>query len=295
MKAQMNFKMLLRAVLAAAFLLGGCGYPIKYRLNDAGIVRAQQALPLRVQVATFTDKREPQEHEKKARKAAGFSDVNDFSYDNGFHGKEAEEITQVLVAHLSYSNAFTATQRGAFSSESISDSVLAALAAGGIEAVLVGEIENFYGYYDQNPGRQFLYGLGLGLAFGIPVYLATGSSEETSTFSTGIGTVRATETKFNGIPGSIATSIGASLGYYLESTHKRNIERHTKLSARLLNTSTRATLWQDTFEIHEKDFKAMPGLNTETRKYEVTVAALREAVNRMVESLGKAEVSANKN
>ncbi len=286
MKNQSKGAALLCATLAAAFLFGGCGYPIKYRLNDTDIVRAQQTLPVRVQVATFADRREQREHEKKARKAEGFNDVNDFSYDNGFHGNEADEITKMLVAHLNHSRPFTAVQRAAFSSESVSDSAFSALAQAGVEAVLVGEIENFYGYYDQNPGRQFLYAFGLGLAFGLPVYLATGPKEET----TRVGNVVITETTYNTIPGSIATSVGVSLGYYLESTHKRNIERHTKLTARLLNTSTRATIWQDTFEIHQKEFKAMSGLNTETRKYEIAVDALREAVNRMVESLEKAEL-----
>lgn len=291
MKNRTTGTALSNVMLATAFLLGGCGYPIKYRLNDTGIVRAKQALPLRVQIATFADRREPHEHDKKARKAEGYNDVNDFSYDKGFHGNEAEEITKMLAAHLTHSRVFASAQRGTFSSEGVSDSLLAALAQAGVEAVLTGEIENFYGYYDQNPGRQFLYAFGLGLALGLPVYLATGPQEET----TRVGNVIITETTYNTIPGSIATSIGVSLGYYLESTHKRNIERHTKLTARLLNTSTRATLWQDTFEIHEKELKAMPGLNTENRKYEVAVAALREAVNKIVESLETAELRAGEN
>lgn len=274
-------------IICILFTLTACTYPIKYRLNEADVVKTQNVKPLKVQVAVFADKRDVSEREKKVRKKNGGTDVNDYTYDKEFRGPINKALTEMLVKHLAFSQTFASIKLGTDGAAPINDAALNELAQKGIDAVITGEIENFYGYYDNNPGKQFGLALVFGLAFGIPVAIATTTKEATS-FGRG---VQFEEVKTNPIAISLATSVGTGLGAYLESTSKRNIERKARFSAKMLGTKNHAVLWEDTFVIEKKDFTAMPGLNTDKRKFEIAVNALREAVNQMVKSLEKAPLA----
>jgi hypothetical protein len=286
----MYFSPLLFISLYVGLLISACTYPIKYRLNDRDIVKETAPKPLKVQVAIFSDKREAVEKEKSERKKSGGADVGDYTYDKEFRGPVDQALSEMLVKHLQYAGVFAEVALSRYRADQISAAVLDSLSRQGIDAVMTGEIKNFYGYYDNNSGRQFLYGFGLGMAIGLPLYLA-GTSQESTTFGGPFDRTEITTTKTNPIPGAIGSSVGLNLGFYLESLHKRNIERHTQFYARLISTSTQQVLWEDALEVQQKDFRAMPGINTATRKYEVAVASLRDAVNQMVRKLGEAQLS----
>jgi hypothetical protein len=280
------------AIVIAGFILSACGYPLKYKLNETDIVLSKSKAPLKVEVAIFSDNREAIERQKFARKGSGYKDVGDYTHDKDFKGEEATSITKMIVSHLKYAGAFSEVQLSRLHSGEISATVLDSLSRQAIDAVMAGEIKNFYGYYDSKVGKALLYSVGLGFAFGFPLYMA-GTSEETYTVPGPLGTTyQYTETKTNSLPGTIGTTGGVLLGAYLESLHKRNIEWHTQLNARLISTSTQKVLWEDTIEIRQKAHIAMPGLNSDKRK--VAVNSLRDAVNRMVESLAKDSLTAEK-
>ncbi len=263
-----GFNRMLMVVIFAVPFFGGCGYAIRYNLNQREIVKSSSPAPLKVQVATFSDKRDGVEREKSARKAKGVPDAGDYTYDKEFRGKVAEEMTKMLVNHLNYSNVFSSQATpAAFSSAQLSDALLDSLARKGFDAVLTGELANFYGYYDQNLGRALAYMLPLGVASGLLLNFSTTSGNTQTTF--------------------YWYGPGLVLGSYLESLHPRRIAKHVQFSARLISTKTHQPLWENRFDVAETAKRSMPGISTEQRKYQVAVWSLREAVNQMVESLAK--------
>jgi len=256
-------------VMLSMILFTGCSYQqkISYPLNEKSeIVRAEKTTPLKVKVAAFSDNRDPVEKDKNERKQAGDPDAGDFTYDNEFKGSVADEVTLMVIDHLNYSKAFKPPVTLAdASSEYVSDSVLEKLNAEGVDGLLVGELQSFYGYYDQNIGRQLLYELPLAVASGLLLTWTTSDGMfETTYYWYGPGLV---------------------LGAYLETLHKRRIEQRTKLSLQLISTTTHAVVWQDTFEVYQADKRSMPGFGA--RKYQVALNSLRDAVNDIVTSLSE--------
>lgn len=286
---QFRLKNIGNIVILTGMIFSACAYPLKYKLNDRDIISAQNKVPLRVQVAGFTEKREPIERKKSARKKQGFKKTGDYTYDKNFNGSVAQEISKMLVSHLDYSNVFSSITLSSYSSEKINAGVLAQLANQRVDAVLVGEIQHFYGFYENDTGRGLLYSLGLGLGIGIPVTIAT-AEKKTTRFGSG----EFTEVKINTLASSLGTSLGVSLGLYLDSLHKRNIEAHTRLAVKMIKTSNGEVLWEDTFNIQRKENIAMPGLNTSKRKFELAINSLRDAVNEMVTSLSQADLVTKK-
>ena len=197
---------LLSVFTVVSFLINGCGYSIKYNLNNQEIAQADTRIPLQVKVALFSDNRDITERNKAARKANGYRDVNDYTYDKEFHGNLSESISEMVASHLRYAGVITEVDVLKLDSEQISKTGLDSLRRSGADAVMVGKIES-----------------------------------------------------------------------------------KTRLSAKLVSTSTHETVWEDTFDLQESEKKAMPGLNTEQRKYQVAVDALREVVNEMVKSLSGAK------
>ena len=263
---------MLWVLISATLFLGGCGYAIKYNLNEKDIFLSKSTKPLKVQVATFSDKRDVVEREKSARKEKGDTDLGDYTYDREFRGDVAEEITKMLIKHLNYSKAFASeTMPASFRTEQLSAEVLDSLGEVGIDAVITGEINHFYGYYDQNLGRQLLYEVPLAVVSGLLL-----------TWTTTSGNVQTTYYWYG--PGLV-------LGGYLESLHKRSIKKHVQMRTILISTTTHQPLWEDSFEIFSNETKSMPGLSTAQRKFQVTVWSLRDAVNQMVKSLEKASLS----
>jgi len=260
----------------------GCHYNLKYSLSDRTIMQSQNQKPLNVAVLILEDTRDDVEREKSVRKATGDADIGDYTYDSEFGNKVSEDISKMLVKHLEFSHAFEKITLGYEESSSLNQQLLDSLAGDRVDAVLTGKIRHFYGYYNQNTGKQVLFGGGLALAFGIPVGIMTSSTE---TKAYGIK-----EVKTNPIAISLATSTGFMLGSWLESKGQRKIEWNTMLDLELVSTSTGETVWTGTAEASADEMKAMPGLNTEKRKQEVAVNSLRLAVNDLVTNLSKAQI-----
>lgn len=278
---------MLGGLLLVPIILIGCGQRIAYRLDNRDIVMSESTKPLKVEVATFVDERQPIERQKKERKKASAQDASDYTYDNEFEGIVAAGISQMIVKHLAFSRAFKEVTLSEYSSDQIEPEVLNSLRKKGVDMVLTGRIQNFYGYYDRRPGNEIGLALLFGLGFGIPTAFLT-IQEETTQF----GSFAFTERKTNQVAISIATAVGTSLGSYLESTAKRNIERHNKFFVQLVSTSTREVAWQGAFEVSEQIKKSMPGFNSQSRKYQVAIVALRESVNQMVTELSKNQLRA---
>lgn len=270
-------------VLVTLFL-DGCGYAIQYNLNKKDIFLAKSTKPLKVQVATFSDKRDVVEREKSVRKEKGDTDLRDYTYDKEFRGDVAEEITKMLITHFNYSKVFASEiMPASFRSEQLSAEVLDSLGEMGIDAVITGEINHFYGYYDRNVTREFLYIGTFTLIAGPPVWFFTMPRDPINpTFKEII--VRSVALFFTGFLGSYPV-------LYLESLHKRDIEYETELIARIISTSTHTVIWEDSFKIFSSEQISMPGLSTAQGKFQVTVWSLRDVVNQMVKSLEKASFS----
>jgi hypothetical protein len=267
------------ALLALFPLVTGCGYAIQYRLTEKTITKVSAPIPLNVQVAVLTDQRDAIEKNKSERKRQGYPDASDYSYDKNFRGNVAASISKRMVEHLQYAAVFAKIELAPFTVDSVDSAILTQAAQAGYDAVLTGEIQHFSGYYNYDVGRQILYGLGLGLGIGIPVTL---SSYDRDDLNSGYS-----------VEGSIATSLGVTLGFYLESLHKRDIEKHTKLAMRLVSTRSYQEMWQDEIEIHQKENKSMPGLSS-TRQMELAVHSLRDAINEMVRRLSQANLVTHK-
>jgi curli biogenesis system outer membrane secretion channel CsgG len=190
--------------------LGGCGYAIQYNLNGRDIVLSKSTAPLKVQVATFSDKREVVERNKSARIEKGETDLTDYTYDREFRGNVAEEVTKMLIKHLNYSKVFASeTKRASFQSEQLSAGALDSLGKKGIDAVITGEIHHFFGYYDRSVGRELLYEIPLAVASGMLLtWTTTSGYYQTTYYWYGPGLV---------------------LGEYLESFHDRAIIKHVQI------------------------------------------------------------------
>jgi hypothetical protein len=254
--------------IAVVLVLNGCGVQIRYSLNEEETPKSKQPIPMKVQVAEFTDLRNSIEKDKDERDKTGQSDLSDYTYDTEFQGTVAEEITQMLVDHLNFSKAFSnAIKVEALSSQDISDTKLDALYISGVEGVLTGDVIHFYGYYDQSLGRKILYAVPLGVASGLLLNW---------TFTTAEGQYMV-----------YWYGPGLWLGYYLESLHSRHIEYQTLLHTKLISTSTHQIIWEEDFDVSFSGEKKIPGINTEQRKFEVAIISLRDAVNKMIADLSK--------
>jgi hypothetical protein len=255
-------------------LLSGCvGYAIKYELKEPDVIVSKSKLSLSVQLAKFSDTRPQEEKSKDIRSEKGQSDVNDYTYDNEFSGNVVEEVSKMVVEHINYSKVFNRITLASFASADVSDSKLDALREKGVDVLILGDLNHFYGYYEQNIGMQLLYCIPLGVASGLLLNFSFTSGNTTySYFWYGPGLV---------------------LGYYLESLDKRDIKYSTQLILKMVSTSTRKVLWEGTFDVSQKLYDKMPGISTQNRKFEITINSLRDAVNKIVESLSKSDIKTN--
>lgn len=264
-----NIRQIFAVIVIVVLIMSGCAYPIKYKLNEKNISILKQTLPLRVLVTKFSDMRNSEERIKSLRKQKGYPDYGDYTYDKQFKGEVAEAITTMLVQHLNYSRVFSQVELAPFTSEQLSEEKLTSLSQIGVDAVMTGEIQHFYGYYDTNIFREILYQ--------IPSYLYY--------FINPFGFSSDFVDALIHVSIWITGTIG---GLYLESLHKRDIEWRTKLSVKMIHTSTHDVLWEDTIEIFGKVHQRMPGPGGRPpRKFEVAINSLRDAVNKMVKSLSQ--------
>ena len=70
--------------------------------------------------------------------------------------------------------------------------------------------------------------------------------------------------------------------------NSRRIEDRTELRVKLFSTATHEQLWENSFDVSSSGDRAMPGISTEQRKFQVAVWSLRDLVNQIVEDLAEA-------
>lgn len=257
-------------------LATGCTYkyPLKYKLNGRDIVKAQSSVHLKVQVAALADLRPSAEMNKDDRVKQGDRDAGDYTYDNEFTPDMSRQISEMIIKHVNYSGIFdTPVSLAPYASNQISDTRLDELAKSGVDAVMTGEIQHFFGYYDRKLGRELLYGVPLGLASAAVTMVASAAAT-------------------GGFLYVCTTAPGAYLGLYLESLHHRRIEKSCVLSVRLTSTKTYQPIWEDKLEVTSDERTSMPGATATKRKFQLATTALREAVNKMVEHMQKSGVDA---
>lgn len=264
----LNFMKVFGVIVIIFLFLNGCKHPIKYGLNPRDILISKEILPMKVAVIEFTDIRPQEEREKSSREEKGFSDIGDYTYDKNFKGEVAEAITTMLIDHLRYAKIFSEVKSIAFAGEGLSKDNIDVFKQKGFDAVIVGKIKNFYGYYDRNVAREFIFMLpGLASAIVMPSIVDPYSFSES-------------------LVGVLVEAGILFSGTYLETLVKRDIEWKTELHVRLIQTSTSDAIWEDTFQVFGKVHKNMPGLGA-GNKYKVAVNSFRDAVNKMVKSLSQ--------
>jgi len=256
-------------VLCATFLAGCAGkYAIKYELGPNTLSPSERTLPLVVRVATFTDSRPEEEKVRSAREAKGGGDVGDYTYDEQFEGQVAGEISKMVAAHLAYVKVFRAVELAPLTpAAAAAPRTLDSLNTAGVDALLVGEVSHFYGFFDQNMPRAFLFMTGLGVASGLLLNFNVESDGGTLNVSW--------------------YGPGMALGAWLDSRHARRVERATQLKVRLLSTTTHAALWEQTIDVASKTSAPASGFTGGTRKYEAAVGSLVDAVRSMAAGLGR--------
>lgn len=285
MYKQKKINRLVCIVILATIILGGCttfgyrskGYSIEYKLKNKNIVLSKSPKQLNVQVARFYDTRPLVEREKSARKNKSDRDINDYTYDNEFKGNVNEKITKMMIEHINYSKVFTPeVTLASLGSEQVSDASLDYLAETGIDAIMTGEIEHFYGYYDQKPFRKILYRLPLQISCAV--------------VSLGLSMAI-----LDGKMGIFTTFPGGYFGNYIESLHKRHIAQHVLLKVRLISTKTHKKLWEESFDVSFNGRKNIPGFSIKKRKFQIVILSLQDAINKIVKSLENTNLSVEKN
>jgi hypothetical protein len=195
----------------------------------------------------------------------------------------------MMAAHLTYAGTFEEV-RFLDGASAATPAVLDSLEQQGVDAVLTGKVERFYGYYDQRPGKQVLAQVGLALAVALPVAILT-TSTETKTISGPFGPIgETTEVKTSPLAIGLAAVVGASIGSLIESSSSRRVAGHTRLSLELIETATGQTLWAGITDVQNDEKKSMPGVKTNTRKQEVAVTSLKTAMNDLVTQLAQADL-----
>jgi hypothetical protein len=246
----------------------GCTHLIKYNLDQKIILISKRTLPLNVAVIKFSDVRPEEERNKSSREKKGYTDLGDYTYDKNFKGEVSEAITAMLIEHVRYSRVFSTVERAKLTSIDLSQEELILLQGEGFDAVMTGKIQNFYGYYDRNIDREFLYFIpALAAAIASP-YIADPYSLTDALAAT-----------------LVTVGLGIA-GPYFESLHKRDIEWKTSLRLKLVSTSTNHVIWEDTLEVFGKVHKSDPGFRgKQNEKYKIVISSLRDAINKMVKSL----------
>ena len=260
------------AVLAifCIILFSGCGSG-KYIIDYAPVEPFDKVStihhPLNVQLATFSDKRPLEEKLMTVRSKEVKSDSSDYTYDAEIEGSVAEGISDIVVKHLDYSKVFRSVSHTSITSDSITDSRLDSLHERGVDALIVGDINHFYGYYPIKPGLLIL-GTAIALPCAILVPLLAINVSAWYWFLEPFPPI---------------------LPMYLESLPSRNIKYATGLTARMISTSTHKLLWEGSCEESRQFYGKMPAPVIFPNKYICATNSLRQAVNKMVVSLSNAD------
>jgi|GEM_PF-2745773 len=260
-------------LMITAVLLSHCGHGIRYNLDAPEIRTATTGKPYRVLVTTLIDKRDPVERFKSAREREGYSDLSDYTYDTDFRGQIPEEITKMIIAHLQHAGLFDGgVVERQFAMKGLSREKLNRLRESKIDAVLVGRLESFYGYYDRNRLRKWLYRVPFLAALGVT---AAGAADQQEKIEQ--GTYPISE--------AAMLSLGFSINH-MESLHKRSIESGTRMTLSLVSTETGEILWKDTIDISDKSQGTVAGISLRGNSdNKLAVSALKLAVNELVAQL----------
>lgn len=257
-------------ILFGAIILMACasGRSINYGLGNEPQFEEESSLPHKVAIAILTDKREASEKERQIRENNGGEDLGDYTYDAEFKDPVALGVTKMAKKHIDNSLLFqTKIEQLELESEKLDDAALDSLNQAGFQYIIAGDLNHFYGYYDSKLGRSMLYAL--------PLAFASGSLLNFSTTSGG-GMIETKTTYYWYGPGLVA-------GYYLESLHKRNMERATAIQFRMIDTQTKQILWDEEIAVNEKTYKSRPGLSS--GKYTLVMESLKEIMQKAVTSL----------
>lgn len=271
----------------AIIFFSGCGHAIKYKLSDKDILVSETKQKLSVVVTTFSDLRPPEERIQSERIKLHYKDVGDYTYDKKLKGKVNEEITKMIVKHLDYSRVFSKVSFTYISAEELTEDYLDTLRDAGFDAILTGDVLNFYGYYDNDASTILLP-----LAFIMPPFIVAINLMRSSA---GVEeTPYGPRVKERSLDAELLCYgfiyAGGKLGIYVESLRKRDIEWRTRLLAQLVSTSTYDVLWGDIVESYAKEHKSIPGTDAGEGKFKMAIQSLRDAVNKMVESLSESPI-----
>jgi hypothetical protein len=283
----------LLVVLLLCFFGCGVGPATQYILSDKHITRANEPKRLTVQSVRLVDLRPLLEKDERVRKAYGFKDAGNYTYDR-IDGIEVDSfLSPMLAKHLSYSNVFLKTTYKPIHVEDLTAEYLDSLQKAGVDAVLTGAIRHYYGYYYESPVMLPLSMMAAVLA---SVYTFIKFQQEADE------KVSEEKRKRFLFPGEDPAmmyhllSWGASpiagvlAGYTVawpERFFSRDIAWDTGLSFQLISTSTRRLVWQDSIRIKSQVHQAMPNKDKNT----VAIESFREVVNDLVQRLSKASLS----
>ncbi|MGH1364817.1 MAG: hypothetical protein ACRBF0_14735 [Calditrichia bacterium] len=261
------------ALIFMAVLLSNCGHSIRYNLDKPEISTATSGKPYRVLVTTLADRRAPIERFKSAREREGFTDLADYTYDTDFRGQVPQEVTKMIIEHLDHSGLFEGgVVERQFAMNGVSQEKLDRLRERKIDAVLVGKLESFYGYYDRNRARKWLYRLPFLAALGVTAANIADNPE-------------AIEQGSYPVSEAALLSLGFSINH-MESLHKRHTEGQTRMSLALVCTDNGTVLWQDTIEVSNIERTTVAGISlTGNKDNKLAISALQHAVNELVVKL----------
>ena len=283
----------------------GCGkYTLKYDLPDQAF-KSAKPYPFSVVVTTLKDVRPSEEQAASARGVRHDERPEDFTGDDEFSGEVNQEISKMAARHLAYANVFSGVKYVEMSLDNGQAGLLDSLHARGFNSVLTGEIRSFCGYFERNPGRELLYGLGLGCLLGVPPLFMDMYKEKTTyitiprgqwyngTWVSYSASTPLTTREYDPLPimlSSLGFMLGALVGNYLEAGSERTLEQTCALTLRLRNTSTHAVIWEDSVTVHEKERRTARGTN----KHELALAALRDGVGQLIEKMSRASITFEK-
>lgn len=156
-------------------IASACGRQIVYKLTDDDITKGYSTASLRVAVAELTEARPAVEKAKRLRSEQGQEHARDYTDDSSWRVPESSSVTaavsEMVVEHLRSSEVFAGVAGVPLASSECDSGRVRSFAARGVDAILCGELEHFYGLAEDHEGKAILITIG-GLGIGGLAYLA---------------------------------------------------------------------------------------------------------------------------
>lgn len=139
------------------FLLGCGSSPIRYSTKERRLFIPKESIAMRVAVANFPDARPDEEKDRSKRKVAEGESAGDFSDDTDFADKNfGRGLARMTAIHLNESGLFNTVQHVDIDRNAAeADPKGAALK--GYDAVLVGDVNHFWGYLHKSIFRTIFF------------------------------------------------------------------------------------------------------------------------------------------